>query len=174
MAGAALALGITGVLLSLLSLAWQIYSWTYSGPRVKVSCQHELVFSKAAGSFMESFEVVACNVGRSDVQVKSWSLLPQGWPVAPEHQGLAVNFFAQDCMAESEPLPALLKAGHSISWYLDWPFAVRAIRDEHMAGVRPIVTLASGKKVYGENFPSEKFGPRSRQEQHSKARTGRD
>lgn len=66
-----LAVALTGLLLSLVSLGWQIWSWYSSGPRVRVSTSNAYpVFGHQIGDHY--VVVTATNRGRSAVTLTSW------------------------------------------------------------------------------------------------------
>ena len=54
-------LGLTGAILSIISLTWQVFSWCASGARLKVSC----VSSYPLGSGMPEIELLGIQVANS-------------------------------------------------------------------------------------------------------------
>lgn len=116
---AALVLGIVGSLTGISSLIWQVTSWRYQGPVVRLSA--------SSASFSSGIAITAVNAGRGDVTVNSLVvplLNGKAWPIIEGMKGLVLT---------ENHFPHRLEAGTSARWDLD----ARIIRAALLHGIRP-------------------------------------
>jgi hypothetical protein len=135
---ASFALAVLAVMLSCVSLSWQIISWRRSGPRVLVNAhQSFLVYDRGVGDPMVS--VTARNTGRAATTVTSWSL--------EFHAGGGLAMTRQ--LAGSSSLPHRLEPHSEATWFVETEVIKQecAQRGLHYRDLRAVVNLASGQKV---------------------------
>jgi hypothetical protein len=144
----AIILSSAALVLSLVSLGWQAWSWSRSGPVLRVELSNIITDlggptnAYGVGQPEHYVEVKAVNRGRAAVTIQTWGIeLPGG-----------NNIFATEPLLFSERLPARVEPHSSASFHM----AGDAIR-EHAATqgipftkMRPWVQPASGKRVYAK------------------------
>jgi hypothetical protein len=139
---ASFALAIFAVLLSCVSLTWQIVSWRRSGPRVAVDASQSLpMYDHGAGNWMVA--ITARNTGRAATTVTGWSLeFPTGDKLVMTNQ-----------LPWTPSLPHRLEAHSDATWFIDTDEVKQecAQRGVHYTDLRAVVSLASGEKVKAKN-----------------------
>jgi hypothetical protein len=131
-------LSITAIVLSVVSIAWQVKTWRESGPVVQVTAnQAFLTYGPEISD--PHVDVTATNKGRAPITVKSWGLeLPGG-------QHMAMLEYSR----MSASLPHRLEPGADASWYVETKTVTEKCASE---GVRyqdltAYVTLGDGRTV---------------------------
>lgn len=139
---ASFALAIFAVMLSCVSLTWQIVSWRRSGPQVVVDASQSFpVYDHGLGDQMVA--VTARNKGRAATTVMGWSLeFPNG-----------DNLIMQRQLSWTPSLPHRLDAHSEATWFIETDEVKRecAQRGVHYTDLRAVVRLASGVKVKARN-----------------------
>lgn len=106
---ASLIMSISALVLSVVSLGWQMWSWRRSGPVVKVTTGHAYpVYGGDVGDHY--IYVQANNTGRAPVEVTGWSLQTlNGGSIVQVHP-----------ISLSSPLRHTLGPGAEASWFMRW------------------------------------------------------
>jgi hypothetical protein len=139
-----LALAITGVVLGVLSLGWQAWTWARSGPVVKVEASSSFpIYDGHMGEHHVS--VKAINRGRAPATITGWGI---GFP---DGGGL----FVPTQLSWSTRLPHRLEPHSSAEFHVE---AEEVRRTAHQKGVpydklKPWVRLADGTTVESKGVP---------------------
>ncbi|ROR89335.1 hypothetical protein [Nocardioides aurantiacus] len=124
--------------LSLVSLAWQAWSWKRTGPVVKVQVTNAIT-DAVTGEPEHYVEVDAVNKGRSATTIMGWGFsMPDGGNV---HQ--------MNPLRISEKIPFRLEPHSRARFFIEGD-ALRNVHRERnipFKAMRPWVDLASGKRV---------------------------
>jgi hypothetical protein len=134
-------LSITAIVISCLSLAWQVVAWVGSGPVIRVTVSQALpTYGPGMGTSVGEPHVcvTAANSGRSPITIKNWGLkLPDGRTLAILGKPW------------SAVLPCRLDPGADASWYAE----TKSVTDSCAAnGIRyqdlfAYVSLADGRTI---------------------------
>lgn len=132
--------GGVGLLLALVGLGWQAYTWRRSTHRVQVSVRG------AVGPFGDdpyepetAYSVSARNVGRAAVQVTHWYFVMG----KRDGQGL----WATRPLPGNAPLPVTLDPGASVIWYMRCDEVHRIARENGHDTIFGAVDLGTGETV---------------------------
>lgn len=139
MAVAALVVSIVALVVSLLALGWQVYSWRRSGPVVTVETQWAWDLRDIEGS--EMLTITARNVGRLPVQIREFSFrTPTDW-----------KFVLWKPMPISDSIEEPLVPGHECTHYFSaaWIRERCVEKEVRLDALRPQVRLGTGKVVVG-------------------------
>lgn len=81
-----LCIALLGLLLSVVSLSWQAWTWRHEGPVIKLSTENHLpTYGDVVGDHLVALHVV--NSGRSATTIESWGIrLPEGSSVFQTNQ----------------------------------------------------------------------------------------
>lgn len=138
---AALVLSILGVVLAGLSLAWQVWTWRGSGPRVVVKSHNVFpTFGSRMGDWHVSVEAI--NRGRAPATIQGWGFeLPDG-----------SDFVDLRPPQWATPLPHRLEQSAAASWVMNAAELKHASsgRGIKAGQLRRWVRLADGVKVYSK------------------------
>jgi hypothetical protein len=132
-----LLISIAALVLSIVSLSWQIWSWTRSGPVLQVSVTHSLPTYGPGGVGDWHTTVTAVNIGRSPVTVTSWGFeTPDGGSIILTRP---VNW--------SDPLPFRIESHASGSWHIPQDEIRSACQENGVRhqDIRAWVSSASGR-----------------------------
>lgn len=139
----ALGVAVTGAVLSIASLTWNVVAFLHSGPRVKVESTPDMVLiDPAQGLQTPVVTVTVRNIGRMPCQIVSWSLM------TPSGSGLALLRMSPE---HGPPLTYTLEPGHAESWRAPLNAVVDALRGDYEGHVQlvPMVWLGTGVKKKG-------------------------
>lgn len=134
-----MAVSIIALVLSVLSLGWQAWTWLRAGPVVSVAVAQSLpVYRNSAGEWHTT--VTATNKGRSAVTVSSWGFaLPNGR-----------TLYTANPAPWSEKLPHRLEPQSSANWHVDTD-EIKQACSEHAVryqDLRAWVSLGNGTKSH--------------------------
>jgi len=129
---------ILALVLSVLSIGWQAWTWKNSGPVVKVRV-FNAVTDAATGEAENYLAVEAVNTGRAAATVTGWGIrLPDGGSIHKLHP-----------LPISSTLPHRLEPQDKATFFIESD----AVREQHHARnvafeeMRPWVDLGTGKRV---------------------------
>ncbi|WP_205474450.1 hypothetical protein [Nocardioides sp. SYSU D00038] len=133
-----IAISLVALSLSVVSLAWQAWSWKNSGPVIKVNVSNA-VTDAVTGTAEHYVVVEAVNKGRAAATITGWGFgMPDGGNV---HKMVPLRI--------SDPIPHRLEPHSKATYFIEGD----ALRDVHrdrsipFNKMRPWVDLASGKRV---------------------------
>jgi hypothetical protein len=137
---ATLAIAVLGLVLAVVSLVWQVVTWTYEGAKVRVTASFGfLTYGPELSDRMVIVE--ASNVGRSQVELLGW-----GFDV-----GGNASLFVPRAVRGSTDLPHTLTAGHTAKFFLPLAALKEGLRQENITRApRAFVTLGTGGKAYAK------------------------
>jgi hypothetical protein len=138
---ATLTVAVLALVLSVISVGWQVWTWRGSGPRVKVTANQAVILPVGSDPYVS---VTAANTGRSATTVAMW-----GFDGPNDEDGQMLFPYPTPW---STPLPHRLDAHSNGTWYVQTA-EVRQGCAEHGWDYRQIrgwVRLSSGEKVYAE------------------------
>ncbi|MGA5472537.1 hypothetical protein ACPCUK_27660 [Streptomyces arboris] len=137
-------IALVALVVSLISLGWQIITWLRSGPVIKVKGHSSIaVVDGNAGEVHLS--VTAVNRGRAPATVTGWGLrLPNGSSVVPQSAQLP----------GTNPLPHRLEPHAEASWHVPQTAVEEACRTHHveLSQVRPFVDVSGRGQVLGKRL----------------------
>jgi hypothetical protein len=117
----ALLISIAALILSAVSLSWQVYSWKRTGPVLKVSVSHSAPTYGPRNDVVGDWHttVTAVNGGRTAATVTSWGFeMPDGRTLVPtEH------------LSWADPLPGRIEPHAKASWHIRKAELVAACED---------------------------------------------
>ncbi len=138
-----LTVAVVGCVVGVASLAWQIVTWQYTGPRIKVASRIGLVPGAS-----RIWTVTATNVGRAPVQVTGWGfLLPDGRTFVT----LAPHIL-------SHSLPTTVDGGHEVVFAVDcYELHSSLLKDAPgTSRIKPYVSIAGRDRVFGKEIEPAK------------------
>ncbi len=140
----AIIISICALVVSVVSLTWQMISWLRSGPVIKVKGHSAFPFvGGVAGE--HHLSVTATNEGRAAATITGWGLvLPDGTSIVPNSAPLP----------GVHDLPHRLESHAEASWYILHTELVHACtaRGVDISQVRPFVHVAGRGKVTGAHL----------------------
>lgn len=132
------AISLIALALSIVSLAWQAWSWKNNGPMVKVNVTNAIT-DAITGQPEHYVAVEAVNTGRAPTTITGWGFAMPG----------GANFYSTIPLRISDALPCRLESHSKATFYLDAE-QVRQVHHERgiaFTDMRPWVDLGSGKRV---------------------------
>ncbi len=135
-----LVFAVAACVLACLSLGWQVASWIYEGPRVRVENRFGFRVSSLPAEPVDMIFVTARNVGRSPVQVRWWGFM--------DDQNRVLDL--GDGLWDGLRPPFTLDARHSTTWGVPRLPLVRALSEQPSsthARLRGYADLGSGKRA---------------------------
>jgi hypothetical protein len=140
----AVILSVLALVLSLASLSWQAWTWSRSGPvlRVEVTNMVTDAGSTYGGTPEHYVEVKAVNRGRAAATIQTWGIeVPGGGSI-----------FVMQPLSFSQRLPARVEPHSSASFHIagDEIWKVSAEKGIPLTKMRPWVQPASGKRIYAK------------------------
>ncbi|MFI2358157.1 hypothetical protein OG582_11925 [Streptomyces anulatus] len=135
-------ISVIALVISLVSLGWQVITWLRSGPVIKVKGHAAIpVVNENPGELHLS--VTAVNRGRAPATITGWGLrLPNGSSVVPRSAELpGVN-----------PLPHRLESHAESSWYILHAALEEAAQTHQveLSQLRPFVDVSGRGRVLGK------------------------
>lgn len=109
---------LIALLLSVVAIVWQAYTFRHEGSVVKVELNGAIIGYDPEP--VVALSVTARNVGRTPVQVRGFSFIPEARRertslFSPRYRRLDATFVFPRPLVGSDPLPAVLDPGHSLS-----------------------------------------------------------
>jgi hypothetical protein len=141
---ATLVIAVAGLVLSVLSLGWQAFTWRASGARVRLSVGSAIpTYGPELGPVHAQLTVR--NVGRGTVEVSSWGVSINGGNLA---------LFPDASALPNPKLPMTLAGGHTLELQVSTEYVAQAYRQQVAAGkaspTTPLelwVKLGDGKRI---------------------------
>lgn len=131
-------IALVALVLSVVSLGWQAWTWKNNGPVVEVNVTNAIT-DAGTGEPEHYVGVEAVNTGRAPTTVTSWGFeLPGGGSV-----------YSTVALRISESLPCRLESHSKATFYLvaDELRRVRQERGIEFTDMRPWVELGTGKRI---------------------------
>lgn len=126
--------------LSVLSLAWQAWTWRNSGPVVRVEVSNAITDAVTPGEAEHFVAVDVFNSGRAATSITGWGIAMQG----------AGNMYVTRPPRISASLPSRLEPHSKVSFFVgaDELRRARQDRDVPFDQMHPWVDLGSGRRVH--------------------------
>lgn len=152
-----LGIATLGLVLSLIALVWQIVSWQFTGPRVKVTATRGWLLPP--GETVPLVIITVRNVGREPVAVQSWGLVgekePTGSVVTRFHNRGTGWHGEQFTYPNPQPwqgpsVPYTLAGNHQVTWSVIKKEVSQSLAERAQEGKRhkAYVDLATGKRCH--------------------------
>lgn len=142
-------LAVSGVILSVLALTWQLVSWRLGGARVKVEGRINLAPVEGGGE-EEAFRVIARNKGRLPVSVTQWAVGICRGKWSPRRWARRPSWFTWKNWPEEwqgPDVPHTIAGHHSAEWSLRHADLIRALEqnEDSEVSLHATVFLATGR-----------------------------